>query len=76
MAHVCASLMSRSLGLVGRREPSAMTAIRARDPKSWPTFCVDEAGFLDGARIMFWILRAEAVYDALSRLSPQSLATT
>jgi len=36
VAHVCASLMSRSLGLVRRREPSAMTAIRARDPDGWP----------------------------------------
>ena len=57
VTHVHASLMSRSLGLVGRREPSAMTLIRARDPKSWPTFRVDENRFLDGASIPFWILR-------------------
>ena len=50
VAHVCASLMSRSLGLVGRREPSAMTAIRARDPDGWPTFRVDEERF-------FWTVR-------------------
>ena len=57
MARVVELLVSQTLGRVSRREPSAMTAIRARDPKSWPTFCVNEAGFLDGARIPFWILR-------------------
>ena len=50
VAHVHASLMSRSLVLVSRREPNAMTLIRARDPKSWPTFRVDEKRFLDGSR--------------------------
>ena len=43
---VYALLVFQTLSRVSRREPSAMTAIRARDPKSWPTFCVDEAGIL------------------------------
>ena len=52
VAHVHASLMSRSLGLVGRREPSAMTLIRARDADGWPTFREDEERLLDGARVL------------------------
>ena len=34
-----------------------MRAKRARHSNGWPTSRVDEAGFLDGARIPFWILR-------------------
>ena len=34
-----------------------MRAKRARHSNGWPTSRVDEAGFLDGARITFWILR-------------------
>ena len=43
---VYALLVFQTLSRVSRREPSAMTAISARDPKSWPTFCVDETGIL------------------------------
>ena len=46
-------LMSRTLSPVGRRalRERHMTAIRARNPKSWPTLCVDEAGLLDSVRV-------------------------
>jgi len=47
--------MFRTLGLVDRRVLSAKTATRARSPDPWPTSCGDEEGFLDGARITFWI---------------------
>ena len=52
-----APLVSQTLGLVDGRAPDVMPAIRARSADGWTTLRGDEVGFLDGARITFWILR-------------------
>ena len=57
MAHMVGLLVSRPLGLVGRRAPRAKRAVRARNPNGWPTFPVDEKGLLDGAPATTWMLR-------------------
>ena len=52
MTHVelaFAPLVFVTLGVVGRRAPSAMTAIRARDSNGWPSFRADEMVSVDGA---------------------------
>ena len=60
MTHVelaFAPLVFVTLGVVGRRAPSAMTAIRARDSTGWPSFYADETVSVDGAPVMQLILR-------------------
>ena len=56
VARVVELLVFRTLSLVDRRATSIMPTIRARTADGWTTFCGDEAGCLDGARIPFWIL--------------------
>ena len=56
VARVVELLVFRTLSLVDRRATSIMPTIRARTADGWTTFCGDEAGCLDGARITFWIL--------------------
>ena len=57
VARVVELLVFRTLSLVDRRATSIMPTIRARTADGWTTFCGDEEGFLDGARIAFWILQ-------------------
>ena len=54
---VFAPLVFVTLGVVGRRAPSAMTAIRARDSNGWPSFRADEMVSVDGAPVSQPILR-------------------
>ena len=56
VARVVELLVFRTLSLVDRRATSIMPTIRARTADGWTTFCGDEAGCLDGARILYWIL--------------------
>ena len=49
MARVVEPLVFQSLGLVGRRVPSAMRAKRARHSNGWPTSRADEEGHGDGS---------------------------
>ena len=57
VARVVELLVFRTLSLVDRRATSIMPTIRARTADGWTTFCGDKEGFLDGARITFWILQ-------------------
>ena len=76
VARVVELLVFRTLSLVDRRATSAMTATRARTADGWTTFCGDEAGWLDGARIPPWMLRLLAEPHAVRACFHVSLPTS